>query len=345
MANNKQRQISGDALKDKGNAAYKSKNFAEALEWYGKAIEANPNDITYHNNKAAVYMEMGELDAALEVCTKVLERRYDINSANQGGAAFEKVAKVMTRIATIYTKQKKFKEAGEWYEKSLMEDNSRHTRNAMREMEAAADKHEKDALLDPKLAEEYKEKGNEFFKNQQWADAKKEYDEALRRNPKDHKLYSNRAAALTKLCAHPDAIRDLDKCLELDPTFVKGYSRKGVCYLFMKEYKRALEMYEKGLALDPNSEECKKGKEQVLQKVREANVSGAEPDEQRLQKAMADPEIQNILKDPNVNFCLQKMQEDPKEISEILMKDQAMASKIQKLIVAGVLKVGSGQGS
>lgn len=38
--------------KEKGNAAYKTKNFETALEHYGKAIELDPLNITFRTNRA-----------------------------------------------------------------------------------------------------------------------------------------------------------------------------------------------------------------------------------------------------------------------------------------------------
>merc|ERR1712100_841735 len=172
-------------------------------------------------------------------------------------------------MACVHEKRNEFDQAIEMYQKSLTEDNSRQTRNLLRELERKKEQFEKEQYIDPVKAEEHRDKGNEFFKNKDWPKAKQEYDEALKRNPKDAKLYSNRAAALTKLLAYPDALRDLDACLALDPSFIKAYSRKGAAHYFMKEYHKALAAYENGLKLDPANQECKDGKRQVIAKIHE----------------------------------------------------------------------------
>jgi len=334
-------QKEADEFKAKGNELYKKKQFQEALEMYEKAIEKEPNDLTYYNNKCAVWIEMGEeyYDKVLDLCKDLVSRRYEINSANKGGASFEKVAKVFCRMASVHEKRKQYDQAIEMYQKAQTEDNSKTTRNALRDVERAKEKYEKESYLDSDKAEEHRIKGNEFFKALNYVEAKKEYDEGLKRNPKDPKLYSNRAAALTKLLAYPNALTDLEECLKLDPTFVKAYSRKGACHFFMKEYNKAIQAYDAGLKLDPSNKECAEGKEQVMHKIAEVNRSGT-VDEEQIRHSMADPEIQNILKDPQINMFLKEMQENPAEANKALNKDKKLQEAVTKLMAAGILRTG-----
>merc|ERR1719160_2069535 len=122
---------------------------------------------------------MGETyyDQVLEICQDLLDRRYEMNSAHPGGASFEKVAKVYVRMASVHEKRKDFVNAKEMYNKALTEDNNKFTRNALRELERAQEKDEKESYIDPVKAEEHREKGHEFFKAQKFPEAKAEYDE------------------------------------------------------------------------------------------------------------------------------------------------------------------------
>jgi len=332
-------QKEADGFKHRGNEFYKVKQFEQALEMYRYAIEKEPNDMTYHNNMCAVYVEMGEeyFPKVLEICNDLITRRYEINSLNPGGAAFEKVAKVFARIAGVYEKSKQYDEAIEYYRKALTEDNSRQTRNALREVERKKEKWEKESYIDHATAEVHREQGNELFKQQDWKGAKEEYDEAIRRNPTDARLYSNRAAALTNLCAHPEALRDLGECLKLDPTFVKAYSRKAVAHYCMKEYHKALQAYEQGLRISPDSEECLKGREQVMNKIQEASRSD-DIDEEQIQHAMADPEIQQILKDPQIDLLLRQMGENPALAEEAIRSDARLQEAVAKLTASGIIR-------
>ena len=42
-----------ESIKNEGNEQYKKKNFEKALELYNKAIQLEPTEVLYYNNKAA----------------------------------------------------------------------------------------------------------------------------------------------------------------------------------------------------------------------------------------------------------------------------------------------------
>jgi stress-induced-phosphoprotein 1 len=69
------------------------------------------------------------------------------------------------------------------------------------------------------------------------------------------------------------------------------------------------------------------------------SAGSSKMDEERARRAMEDPEIQAILRDPMVSQAIQDMQSDPRAMSNV-MRDPAMAAKIKKLIAAGILGMG-----
>lgn len=321
--------------KAKGTAHYKKKEFSQALECYSKAFELDPENMVFLSNRAAVHMEMKNY----EECRKDCEESIKVGRAARCDYAM--VAKAYVRIGTSYKKEKNFGECIKAYEKANMENYTKDVERKIKEVILLKKKTEAAAYVKPELAEEHKAKGNEFFKEQKYPEAVKEYEEAIKRNPKDplvtSRYCSNLAAALMKLGSHVDAEKQCKKAVEMDETFVKAYSRLGSCQFFMKEYHKALDTYTKGLKLEPENAECKDGLQRTHMKIQSLNSNG-EVDKERLAHAMADPEIQAILRDPSVQGVLQDFQENPKNAQHHL-SNVDMRAKIEKLINAGVLQM------
>ncbi|CAH9081775.1 unnamed protein product [Cuscuta epithymum] len=61
-----------ELLKEKGNAAYKGKQWNKAVSYYTEAIKLNDVNATYHSNRAAAYLEMGCFQQAVNDCTNAI---------------------------------------------------------------------------------------------------------------------------------------------------------------------------------------------------------------------------------------------------------------------------------
>ncbi|CAM8882816.1 unnamed protein product [Rhodiola kirilowii] len=331
-------KVQAQKEKEAGNAAYKKKDFETAIHHYTKAMELDDEDISYITNRAAVYLEMGRYEDCIKDCDRAVERGRELR------ADFKMVAKALTRKGTAFVKMAKcskdYEPAIEAFQKALTEHRNPDTLKRLNEAEKAKKDLEQQEYYDPKIADEEREKGNESFKQQKYPEAIKHYTESLRRNPKEPKTYSNRAACYTKLGAMPEALKDAEKCIELDPTFSKGYTRKGAVQFFMKEYDKALETYQEGLKHDPKNPELLDGIKRCVEQINKASRGDISPDElkERQAKGMQDPEVQNILQDPVMRQVLVDFQENPKAAQDH-MKNPMVMNKIQKLISAGIVQV------
>jgi stress-induced-phosphoprotein 1 len=95
----------------------------------------------------------------------------------------------------------------------------------------------------------------------------------------------------------------------LDETFIKGWIRKGKILQVMQKQSQALAAYQKALEIDPTNAEALDG-------YRTCTVAVQKDPQEVLKKAMNDPEVQGILKDPAMRVILEQMQNDPKAVQE-----------------------------
>ncbi|KAF7280413.1 tetratricopeptide repeat domain 1 [Rhynchophorus ferrugineus] len=108
---------------------------------------------------------------------------------------------------------------------------------------------------------EYKQKGNEDFKNQKYLEAVQLYTEGLRICPltfgNDRAiLYANRAASKVKLDRKSSAIDDCSKAIELNNKYIRAYLRRAVLYEETEKLDESLEDYKKVFQLDPGNKDA-----------------------------------------------------------------------------------------
>ncbi|KAL7570066.1 hypothetical protein ACA910_017101 [Epithemia clementina (nom. ined.)] len=318
--------------KNEGNELYKSKKFEEALAKYDEAIALDPTNMTFYSNKAAVYFTDQKYDECIEMCLKAVE----VGKAHR--APYEDRGKAYLRAAKAYQKKKDLENAIKMCNEAQLENFDKDTQRLLKTLELEKRKADALAYQSDEKAEEEKLKGNEFFRNKEWAKAVEAYEEAVKRAPKNAPIRNNLAAALCKIMDFSGAKRHVEVALEVDPKYVKAWARKGDIEMYMKEFHKAMESYKKGLQLEPDNPACKEGLKKVMMQINygRATMSESEKKEQAAH-AMADPEIQSILQDPVMQQILRDLGENPSS-AQSAMSDPIVRSKLEKLIAAGVIE-------
>ncbi|KAG6322168.1 hypothetical protein E4U22_000595 [Claviceps purpurea] len=327
-----------EAEKEKalGTENYKKRQFDEAIEHYSKAWDIF-QDITYLNNLGAAYFEKGDYEKCIEACTKAVEEGRAIY------ADFKLIAKSYARIGSAYEKQENFEKAVEFYNRSLTEHRTPDVLKKLRNAERVKLDADKKAYVDPAKAEEARELGNKKFKENDFPGAVAAYTEMTKRAPEDARGYSNRAAAFVKLFEFPSAVEDCNIAIQKDPKFIRAYIRKAQAYFGMRKYSECVDACAEAQQVDVEHHNGANAREieQQQQKAFGAMYSARdnETEEQTRERLQQDPEIMSIMQDPVMQSILQQAQSNPMALQDH-MKNPGVKSKIQKLMAAGVIRVG-----
>jgi len=95
-----------EEFKQHGNKAFKEGNYPKAIEWYSKAIDANPMEPSYYANRAACYLGLKKFQKCIQDCDDTL-------------AIDPKFTKALRRKARSLYCLGRFKEAKENFEKTI----------------------------------------------------------------------------------------------------------------------------------------------------------------------------------------------------------------------------------
>lgn len=106
--------------------------------------------------------------------------------------------------------------------------------------------------LDPKSAGAYVDRALVLSRIGDLEGAMKDYGQAINVNPKQWQAYFNRAAELRNAGKLREAVDDLNKVVELNPEFAGAYMNRANIYLRQGESDKAIADYDTALLRDPN---------------------------------------------------------------------------------------------
>ena len=136
-------------------------------------------------------------------------------------------------------------------------------------------------------------------------------------------------------------MQDCDKALSLDPSFVKAYIRKAASYFAMGEYQKSIDMCTAATEHDTTGQHRREIEQQLSRSSSAIYKENAGASEQEiLERAQRDPQVLAILQDPIMQQILAQMRDDPSAVQDHL-KNPMVKEKIQKLVNAGVIRMGS----
>ncbi|XP_040412036.1 tetratricopeptide repeat protein 31 isoform X2 [Cygnus olor] len=92
--------------------------------------------------------------------------------------------------------------------------------------------------------------GNEAAQEGHYVEAVQAFTEAVKLNPREHRLFGNRSYCYEKLQQYEEALRDAQMSLSLQPNWPKGFFRKGKALRGLKRYAEAVRTFEELLRLD-----------------------------------------------------------------------------------------------
>lgn len=114
-----------------------------------------------------------------------------------------------------------------------------------------------------------KDQGNDQFKAGSYLKAAALYTQAIKLDPDNAALYSNRAAAFLQLVKLNKALADADTTIKLKPQWEKGYFRKGCVLEAMEQYEEAISAFQIALEYNPQNTEVSRKIKRLTQLARE----------------------------------------------------------------------------
>uniref|UniRef100_A0A7S0T8X4 STI1 domain-containing protein n=1 Tax=Erythrolobus madagascarensis TaxID=708628 RepID=A0A7S0T8X4_9RHOD len=195
------------------------------------------------------------------------------------------------------------------------------------------------------IAEEFKQKGNEALKAEQFQEALTLYTKAIEADRTNAVYYSNRAAAKIHLEKYTSAIDDCKKAISLDSSYLRARERLATAYRHCQMIEEEIEALQDALAIDPDNVKLQSELDSALR--RQAGVedpTDASGSQQQLpQMPPGMPDLGGLLNNPMMAQMASQMMSNP-NIQQMMSDPNIMQQAMSMFGGAGGAGAGAGAG-
>ena len=255
-------QISS-AAKEAGNGYFRKKDIDSAIRLYGVAISCTPDNHLLYSNRSSAYQSKGKWKEALRDAEKCVHiNQYFPKGYLHMGRSELQLKRWDDAISTVDMAESVLSDIDgfESVDEQLQEilkcalagKNGRD--NAVPRQATTAS----NALDSITRADQFKQRGNDYYKNEDYQEAVRYYSQAISLRKDEGIYYGNRAAAWMMLKEYKRAISDCVDGIRLEKIpgqLDKLRMRHSAALASMGEHEKALEVLQEALLLENRPEE------------------------------------------------------------------------------------------
>jgi predicted O-linked N-acetylglucosamine transferase (SPINDLY family) len=240
-----------EALNAIGALAGQANEMGAALQYFDRAIAAEPLNPAAHVNRGNALRRLGQPEAALA--------SFDQAIALNGNEAVAHYGR-----AEILRALGRGDEASASYDRAVAANPQfvqAHFRRATLLQEAGAlgaavSGYDQTIVLAPLHADAHANKGVALSRLRRFAEAVGSYDEAIAIRPDQAVTYLFRANALKELQRFDESLANYDQALAIDPTYVECHVNRGVLLSSLGRSEEALASYASAISVKPDCAEA-----------------------------------------------------------------------------------------